>query len=1034
MTDVRLSILGESVIQIGDSRITPSASHAFALLLLLSLRSNPLSRAEAVELLFGGDGDAPGSKQRLRQMLYRLRGLGACIAEDSSGLAFSECDALDPLAPFERLTPKERASLAATRLAVLPNYAPHLGRQYASWVEDYRDDIQRKILSRLAVDIRSLIHDRDWSRANTIGATLLSLDPCDGTIVGMRAESLIMLGQRDEALVLIDAFLRDQNPHGNGVTALRTLRTRALRASVSKRSSCFVGREDGLAFLHAQWSRSQEEEGTRLTLISGAPGIGKTRIAEEFSRAITLRGAHVLRYKCDAHSCSQPLALFSHLLPELRAMRGSLGADPLYRSALDKLELATLPSAHPSYGLPTEALRSDTQKAIVDLLDAISGEQPLMLVIDDAHNLDEASEAIIYALTSTTLGARLHLIACIRRSSTRLRHIAPSPRVSVIELLPLTFDESQAVLFELRPAFATDTALTNWCLTEAAGNPFYLHLLATHSQSASPTLPLDIRSLASTAYGGLAQTSRDVLDSALLLGRFATLDRVISVTRCSDNDMLPALRNLEEGDLLYLVDAELRGPHALLSDALRSLIPTSVAGLLHRRIASLLESECVSESYPTSLAWASAQHWLAAGDSLAAVRLLSRCASQAANIGEPGAAAALLDQVPLAELSLNVQQTVLDEIVAYAYSGGSRQLAATALRKRFDIAHTLREPPGTIRGLELRIIEADLLNGAPIEAAVEPLLGLLSDRTAEPTVRAQAAVKLMVVADIQYDGELAEAVHDQLAAIYSDRALADPHVLRAELVFQTTFGNLAQARAIAVGITQKYPSPSSSDAIINSRHFAAYSLYRMRSSTEAARIAEDNYSFMLSVKLFGEALYSASLRSEIAITEGDFDCASEWLTRADTAARGVPPHQLSPNSGYHANAGILAMLDGRYEEAERLLLAPQRDYALLASARYRAASIALILRLKRRRGDDTTSLRADIEELRELYVKGRHFGGQDSVVEALWCADRAEGHDSEATAMLRDYLTTHRRENCRAEWFFRTATASDPAWLDFPSL
>ena len=104
--------------------------------------------------------------------------------------------------------------------------------------------------------------------------------------------------------------------------------------------------------------------------------------------------------------------------------------------------------------------------------------------------------------------------------------------------------------------------------------------------------------------------------------------------------------------------------------------------------------------------------------------------------------------------------------------------------------------------------------------------------------------------------------------------------------------------------------------------------------------------------IFNQALYSASLRTEIAITDGDFETASEWLAKAEGAARGGAPHQLSPNSGLYSNAGILAMMEGRYDDAERLIFAPQRDYSILAAARYKAVSFAMSIRLKQLRASN----------------------------------------------------------------------------------
>jgi hypothetical protein len=60
-----------------------------------------------------------------------------------------------------------------------------------------------------------------------------------------------------------------------------------------------------------------------------------------------------------------------------------------------------------------------------------------------------------------------------------------------------------------------------------------------------------------------------------------------------------------------------------------------------------------------------------------------------------------------------------------------------------------------------------------------------------------------------------------------------------------------------------HPTPAVSEASIRAREYAAYAFYRLGYATEAARIAERDYQFMISRRLYVEALYSASLRTDI---------------------------------------------------------------------------------------------------------------------------------------------------------------------------
>ena len=69
-----------------------------------------------------------------------------------------------------------------------------------------------------------------------------------------------------------------------------------------------------------------------------------------------------------------------------------------------------------------------------------------------------------------------------------------------------------------------------------------------------------------------------------------------------------------------------------------------------------------------------------------------------------------------------------------------------------------------------------------------------------------------------------------------------------------------------------------------------------------------------------------------------------------------------------------------------------------------------------------------IDRLKELFERGCSLGGQDSIVEQLWCFDILSKGECFASEALDTYLLTHRRESGPCEWFFRHTTAADCAW------
>ena len=201
---------------------------------------------------------------------------------------------------------------------------------------------------------------------------------------------------------------------------------------------------------------------------------------------------------------------------------------------------------------------------------------------------------------------------------------------------------------------------------------------------------------------------------------------------------------------------------------------------------------------------------------------------------------------------------------------------------------------------------------------------------------------------------------------------------------------------------------------------------RVASYSAARVILESDYAFMNEHAIRSEALYAASLLTELAIGEGDFLSADAWNAETGKQLRGTSAHKLSPNSGYYSSAALLAMMNGRYREAEAMIATPQAEDARMRTARYEAICCALSLKLYLMKGE-SEGHEALISRLRELYGRGRALGGQDTIVEVLWCVDVLAGKEEEASMLLAEYLR-YRREPFPLEWSLRYMTSAEDTW------
>lgn len=159
----------------------------------------------------------------------------------------------------------------------------------------------------------------------------------------------------------------------------------------------FVGRTREFADLLGLW-RAAKDGATRFALLSGPPGIGKSRLAAELALVARADGGATVRVK--ALNTERPVewALVTEVIHDLYGMRGSSGtsaeSDTILRRLAPSLNLRGNGHGSPHTGVsPSEAAR--VADALADLVDAVAGETPLLIIIDDLHWVDGLSRSVL---------------------------------------------------------------------------------------------------------------------------------------------------------------------------------------------------------------------------------------------------------------------------------------------------------------------------------------------------------------------------------------------------------------------------------------------------------------------------------------------------------------------------------------------------------------------------------------------------------------------------------------------------------------
>jgi DNA-binding SARP family transcriptional activator len=411
----------------------------------------------------------------------------------------------------------------------------------------------------------------------------------------------------------------------------------------------FVGRGRELERLLSAWQTTLAG-GMHAVLIAGEPGVGKTRLAGEWSRHAYGEGAVVLYGRCDEDLGApyQPFAeAMRSLMPclgarRLRELRGVEALLPLVPGLPDVLpDLAAPPRADPD----TE--RYALFDAVVALLGVASVEAPVVLILDDLHWAAKPTLLLMRHLLRFGEHARVHIIGTYRSTDLDRSHplaamLADLHRDSAANRIQLSGLDEEDVTAYVAEAGYEDEELARALASVTGGNPFFLIEALRHVEESGghwdpSTLPQGVREAVSRRLSRLpAETNKALAAAAVVGSRFA----VDLVERVVGEDLVDAFDEAcKAGIIIEEPGGRYRFNHAIVRQSLLAELASMRRMRLHQRIATTLEAEPGADD---ELLAELAHHYFEcawAGNAAKAVQYCRRAAHQAmARLAYEGAA------------------------------------------------------------------------------------------------------------------------------------------------------------------------------------------------------------------------------------------------------------------------------------------------------------------------------------------------------------------------------------------------------------
>ncbi|MBT5774773.1 MAG: AAA family ATPase, partial [Dehalococcoidia bacterium] len=372
----------------------------------------------------------------------------------------------------------------------------------------------------------------------------------------------------------------------------------------------FVGRTDELQALDAAWRRAVGGEGG-IVAISGEPGIGKTRLADEMSARAVESGGRVLSGRAQELAGAPPywpwIELIRSLLSaatadEVGAWLSGEGAEVarLVPELAGRLETAL---AEPSGD--ADQARWLLLQGVSTFLWSAADDGPALVILDDLHWAN-ASSTLLLQHFARGLDDRAVLLLVLYRAEpvvgdhpllSTLGELGRSRRFERIELSGLSRSEMASFL-ESRSSTRPASSLVDAVSSRSDGNPLFLRELAAATERAGDAtglmeaLPQGVREAAESRLRLVSSAARDVLGWAALLGEeFAVAELATARGRARD-EVLAALNDAFGAGLVVEDPQRLRYrfTHALIRDALVEELSALGRSELHAQIAARFEA------------------------------------------------------------------------------------------------------------------------------------------------------------------------------------------------------------------------------------------------------------------------------------------------------------------------------------------------------------------------------------------------------------------------------------------------------------
>jgi DNA-binding response OmpR family regulator/class 3 adenylate cyclase/tetratricopeptide (TPR) repeat protein len=475
---------------------------------------------------------------------------------------------------------------------------------------------------------------------------LRSAAPVDGVVIALRTRELVDRRLHPRVAGVGRFFdCEELEPIAQEGERVRAWRVVGESAGVAGSMLQLVGRKEQFKLLLDRWRQAKLGSG-KVVMVTGEPGIGKSRLLAEFEQHVTAEPHVCLKYFGLPHQTNASMfALISELsggsgfgrtdsasvkLGKLKAALHLAGIDdPSSISLVSDLLSPPTESRQSIVQLPSRERKKETLAALLDRIKGLAARQPVLMIVEDIQWIDPASLEFL-----TLVVKQAHTLRVLMLVAARTDFASPwrvdGVRVTESVLPHLTRSDSELLLEQVvgDKSLPKDVDVDRQILTPTDGIPLFIEeltktVLETGTQHDGKE-PHDVdrghipRTLHESLLARLDRLgpAQEIAQIGAVIGREFSYGLLHAVADKPEPELRDALTRIGDSGLIYGRDEPPRATymfkHALVRDAAYEMLLLSHRRKLHGAIARALEEEFpeIVEAQPELLA----HHYVRAGN------------------------------------------------------------------------------------------------------------------------------------------------------------------------------------------------------------------------------------------------------------------------------------------------------------------------------------------------------------------------------------------------------------------------------------